>query len=197
LDSATQLLLLFLLVLGINMLPAFGPPTWAIIVFYSLNTDLHPAAIIVTGAVAAASGRYALARSFRLVGHRLSRKTRDNLKAGREAFERNRTGGIVALGLFALSPVPSAQLFEAAGLAGVKLLRFTIVFFLGRIVSYSIYTYTAQGIRHSALGDVLTEGIASPWGIALQVLLLAALVAMTKIDWAKLLARANGTDRQD
>lgn len=188
-DPAIQLLTMFVLLLGINMLPAFGPPTWAIIVFYSLNSDIHPAAIVLTGALAAALGRYALAWAFRLLGHRLSQKTRDNLKAAREAFERNRKGGIAALALFALSPIPSAQLFEAAGLAGVKLLRFTIVFFLGRIVSYSIYTWTAQGIRQTALGDVMAEGITSPWGIALQVLMLAGLVAMTRINWVKLLER--------
>lgn len=193
-DPAIQLLLLFALLLGVNMLPAFGPPTWTIIVFYSLTTDLHPAAIVLTGALAAALGRYALAMGFRLLGHKLSQKTRDNLTTAREAFEHNRKGGFVALALFALSPVPSAQLFEAAGLAGVKLLRFTIVFFLGRIVSYSIYTYTAQGIRHTALGDVMAEGIASPWGIALQLAMLAGLVALAKLDWAKLLKRTDPPD---
>lgn len=195
-DPTIQLLLLFALLLGINMMPAFGPPTWTIIVFYSLNTDLHPGGIILTGAVAAALGRYALARGFRLLGNRLSRKTRDNLAAAREAFERNRAGGIVALGLFALSPVPSAQLFEAAGLAGVKLARFTLVFFLGRIVSYSIYTWTAQGIRHSAVGDVIAEGMTGIWGIALQIVMLAGLVAMTRIDWVRLLKRANPPDEK-
>ncbi len=185
---------MFVLLLGVNMMPAFGPPTWTIIVFYSLNTDLHPAEIILTGAAAAALGRYALAHGFRLLGNRLSQKTRDNLKAAREGFERNRRNGIIALALFALSPVPSAQLFEAAGLAGVKLLRFTAVFFIGRIVSYSIYTYTAHGIRHSAVGEVIAEGMTSPWGILLQVAMLGGLVAMTRVDWAKLLERANGSN---
>lgn len=36
----TSCLILFLVVLGINLLPAFGPPTWSIIVFYGLNSDL-------------------------------------------------------------------------------------------------------------------------------------------------------------
>jgi uncharacterized membrane protein YdjX (TVP38/TMEM64 family) len=197
LDPAIQLLVLFVLLVGINLLPAFGPPTWTIIVFYSLNTELHPAEIVLTGAIAAAIGRYALAWSFRLLGHRLPQKTRDNLAAARAAFERNRTSGFVALGLFALSPVPSAQLFEAAGLAGVRLLRFTIVFFLGRIVSYSIYTYSAQGIRHTALGDVVAEGISSPWGILLQVLMIGGLVALTRIDWTSLLERTGGSGKQE
>ncbi|HSG34218.1 MAG TPA: VTT domain-containing protein [Sphingomonadaceae bacterium] len=192
-DPSIQLLLMFALLVGVNLMPAFGPPTWAIIVFYSLNSDLHPIEIILTGALAAAIGRFSLAWIFRLLGHRLPRKFRDNLAAARELFERNRRNGIIALTLFALSPVPSAQLFEAAGLAGVRLLQFTIAFFLGRIVSYSIYTYTAQGIRHSALGDIFAEGLSSPLGITLQLIMIAGLVALAKIDWAKLLEKANGS----
>lgn len=194
LDPTVQLLLMFVLLLGINMLPAFGPPTWTIIVFYSLNTDLHPAEIILTGALAAAIGRFALATSFRYLGEKVSKQTRDNLAAARMAFERNRRNGFIALALFALSPVPSAQLFEAAGLTNVRLTGFTAAFFLGRLVSYSIYTYTAQGLKHSALGDVVTEGMTSPIGLGLQVLMIAGLVAMTRIDWQKLLERANGKD---
>lgn len=31
-------LLLFLIVFGVNLMPAFGPPTWTILVVYRLNT---------------------------------------------------------------------------------------------------------------------------------------------------------------
>lgn len=196
-DPTIQLLLMFVLLLGINMLPAFGPPTWTIIVFYSLNTDLHPAGIVLAGALAAAIGRFSLAATFRYLGEKVPRRARENLAAAHELFERNRRNGIIALALFALSPVPSAQLFEAAGLANIRLLGFTVAFFLGRIVSYSIYTYTAKGIQQSALGDVVREGISSPVGILLQLLMIAGLVAMTRIDWAKMLERANGPNRPD
>lgn len=30
-------LLLFVIVPGVNLMPAFGPPTWTILVLYSLN----------------------------------------------------------------------------------------------------------------------------------------------------------------
>lgn len=57
----TSFLLLFLIVLGINLLPAFGPPTWSIIVFYGLNSDLPIASIVIVSALAAALGRLLLA----------------------------------------------------------------------------------------------------------------------------------------
>ncbi len=120
-------------------------------------------------------------------------KYRRNLKAARQALEKNRRNAILALGLFALSPVPSAQLFEAAGLAGVRLLPFTLAFFLGRTISYSIYVLTAAGLRATSLGDTFRDAITSPWGIALQVVMLIGVVFLARIDWAKWL---NGKTRR-
>ena len=107
----TELLTLFAIVLGVNLIPAFGPPTWAVLVLYVLSTDVHPALLIPVAATAAAGGRLLLALAFRLLGRRLPRKYRRNLRAARLALEKNRRNAILALGLFALSPVPSAQLF--------------------------------------------------------------------------------------
>jgi uncharacterized membrane protein YdjX (TVP38/TMEM64 family) len=164
-----------------------------------LSTDVHPALLIPVAATAAAGGRLLLALAFRQLGRRLPRKYRRNLRAARVALGKNRRNAILALGLFALSPVPSAQLFEAAGLAGVRLLPFTLAFFLGRTISYSFYVFTAAGLRATSLGDAFREALTSPWGIALQVLMLIGLVLLARIDWAKLLggrkrraARAHG-----
>lgn len=185
----TEYLILFGLVFAVNLLPAFGPPTWSIIVLYGFNSELPVPAIVGTGALAAALGRFCLAHGTRLVRHWLSDKTRRNLEAAREALEKNKRGGILALGLFALSPVPSAQLFEAAGLTGVRLLPFTLAFFAGRLVSYSIYAGGAKAVEHLTLGQTFRDALTSPLGIGLQVVMLAGLVALAKVDWAKLLAK--------
>ena len=100
----------------------------------------------------------------------------------------------MALGLFALSPVPSAQLFEAIGLAGVRILPFTAAFFAGRLVSYSIYTGSAELVENSSLGDAFRQNFSSPWGIALQIVMLAALVALMRVDWAKVFGSAKDRD---
>jgi uncharacterized membrane protein YdjX (TVP38/TMEM64 family) len=182
-------LFLFLIVFGVNLMPAFGPPTWTILVVYRLNTDIPTWLLVLIGAGAAACGRLVLAHTFRLFGRHLPQKSRQNLAAARAALERNRRSTIVALGLFAISPVPSAQLFEAAGLAGMRLLGFTAAFFAGRIVSYTIYAYGAGRLRDTSWGEELQGGFSNPWIIALQVALIAALVAMTRIKWAKVLGR--------
>lgn len=186
-DSPTSYLILFAIVLAANLLPAFGPPTWSIIVLFGLNTDLPIAPTVLSGALAAATGRFLLASGFRLLGEHVPDKIRRNLSAARTAFERNRRNGTMALILFALSPVPSAQLFEAAGLANVRLLRFTIAFFLGRIVSYSIYALTAKGLHRSSLGQLVTDTLTNPVGLAVQVVLITGLIVLVRIDWQKFL----------
>lgn len=185
----TEYLILFAIVLGVNLMPAFGPPTWSIIVLYGFNSELPVPAIVGTGAVAAALGRFGLAHGTRLLRPWLSDKTRRNLAAAREALEANKRRGMLALGLFALSPVPSAQLFEAAGLAGVRLLPFTLAFFAGRLVSYSIYAGGAKAAEHLTLGQTFRDSLTSPLGLGLQIVMLAGLVALARVDWARLLAK--------
>ena len=183
-------LTLFAVVFGVNLLPAFGPPTWSIIVFFSLNNDLPIWATVAVAATASALGRLSLAHGARLFAKQLPQKMRANLDAAREALQRRKRNVWLGLGLFALSPLPSGQLFMAVGLARVPLASFTAAFFLGRTVSYAFYAYTAQRLRNSNLGDIVSEGFTSPWGIALQLVMLAGLVALTRIDWARLLGTA-------
>ena len=109
----------------------------------------------------------------------------DNSCAAGDAVEKRKCGALVAIGLFALSPLPSAQLFEAAGLAGVRLADFTAAFFAGRIVSYSIYAATAKGIEKTSMRESFGHYLTSPIGIGFELLMLALLVAFTQLVWGK------------
>ena len=140
--------------------------------------------LVLVGALAAASGRFALANGARLLRSRFSEQRLESLNAVEARLTDKRGKTLAGLGLFALSPVPSAQLFVAAGLLTVPLLPLTLAFFAGRLVSYSIYVAAASAARES-LGSILTDAFASPLGIALQVLFLAGLVLLVRVDWAK------------
>lgn len=181
----TEYLILFAIVLGVNLLPAFGPPTWTVVVIYGLNTKMPLPLLVLTAAAGAASGRLLLAYGFRFLRAYIPSKWKRNAEAAGRVLEKKRRNVILGLGLFALSPLPSAQLFEAAGLAGVRLLPFTAAFFAGRLVSYSIYGLTAKGIQKANLGDAFRENLTSPVGIGLQIAMLALLVALTQVDWEK------------
>jgi membrane protein YqaA with SNARE-associated domain len=175
-------------VFGVNLLPAFGPPTWSVLAVYGLRGHHAPVALVL-GAVAAASGRLVLALACRGLRSRLSDRRTANLAAARELLTGNPRRSLMGLALFALSPIPSAQLFEAAGLMGVTLGPVVAVFFAGRLVSYSLYVGGATALRGTHVGRVVSASLTGPWGIALQVVLLGGVVALAQVDWVSLLAR--------
>jgi uncharacterized membrane protein YdjX (TVP38/TMEM64 family) len=179
-----QLAVALAAVFAVNLLPAFGPPTWAVLVFVELKYDLPDLPLVLGGALAAAGGRLTLATGTRRLRGRFSEERLANLAAAQEALAGSRARAVTGLGLFALSPVPSAQLFVGAGLLRVPLLPLTAAFFCGRLVSYAIYV-SAASLADDSLGGVLSESLRSPWGIALQLLMLAGLVALFKVDWAR------------
>jgi membrane protein YqaA with SNARE-associated domain len=183
--GAMQYLLLFAIVFGVNLLPAFGPPTWTLLVFARLTWHLEPVAIVLVGAVAAMSGRYVLAVGTRHFRGRLGDKRQANLEAANDLLfaKKGRAWAIVAV--FVVSPLPSAQLFVAAGLLDVALVPLTLAFFVGRLVSYSFYVAAAT-LAERQLGGVLRNALGSPWSITLQLLLLAGAAALPFVNWTRI-----------
>jgi membrane protein YqaA with SNARE-associated domain len=175
-------------IFAVNLLPAFGPPTWSVLVFVTLQFDLAPAIVVPAGAVAAASGRWSLATCARHMRGRFSADRRESLAAAEQMFTASRSRAVAGLGLFAISPLPSAQLFIAAGLLTVPLLPLTVAFFAGRLVSYAVYV-GAAAMASKTLGETVGESLTSPLGIALQVAMLAGLVALVRVDWRRVLDR--------
>lgn len=70
----------------------------------------------------------------------------------------------------------------------VRLLPLTAAFFAGRVVSYSIYVSGAAAVKQTA-GEGIVDNITSPLGIVVQLLALAGLVALLRVDWMRLLRR--------
>ena len=181
------LLFIFAAVFITNLLPAFAPPTWALLVFFKLQTPVNPLALVIIGVLGAVLGRYFLARASSKLGPRLRESTRENLRAAAQLIESKKSINYLTLILFALSPVSSAQLFEAAGLTGINLQPLLMAFVIGRSISYSGYVYGATALKHTSLAKILAAGFTSPWAIAIQVLLLLAFIPLTRINWKRFL----------
>ena len=183
-----QFLVIAAVVFGVNLLPAFGPPTWVVLVFFRLHDHVNPVLLVAVGALAAASGRMILALASKRLGAHLSPSRRTRLAEARRVLLSRRGSAIAALALFAVSPLPSAQLFMAAGMLDVKLVPLTTAFFAGRIISYSIYVSVAT-IADKNLGSVLRQFLGSPWSIAIQAVLLLLVALLPFLDWSKLVRR--------
>lgn len=192
-----QYLVVFGIVLGVNLMPVFGPPTWTILVLYRFRSDLNPVALVIVGAIAAASGRLVLGYATRTIRGKLSEKRRKSLDAMRARLERHRKGGLLALFLFALSPLPSAQLFEAAGITGVRLPPLTAAFFVGRVVSYSVYMAGASALKDTDIGKMIRGSFTSPIGIAVQLAFVVLVVLLGRVDWSKRLGDGDDSDVDD
>lgn len=189
-DQVGGYLIVALAVLGVNLLPAFGPPTWAVLVLFNLHGHYWTPALVLVGAAAAATGRLVLAHGTRQLRRFLPERHRKNLEAAGEAIAERRGRAIAGLALFALSPVPSAQLFEAAGLLRTaRLLPITAAFFVGRLVSYALYVGGSTALKDTDTGQVLLSSLTSPWGVALQVAMLVGLVVLARVDWTRVLGR--------
>jgi membrane protein YqaA with SNARE-associated domain len=177
------------LVFGINLLPAFAPPTWVVLVFYKLNTELDSFAIVAIGVSSSAAGRYILALVTRAIRTKLKPEYVKNLEHLESRIGRGKKSLVLYFLFFAIAPIPSAQLFEAAALMGTPLLPITGAFMIGRAISYSTYVIGASTVKSHAMGTALVDSLKSPWGISIQILCIIALYLLVKIDWSKHLAK--------
>ncbi len=173
-----------LIVFGINLLPAFGPPTWLILVALHSQWHLNPVALVILGAGAAASGRFVLASSATSLRPHLPRRYQENVARAGEKLLQRRKRAITLIALFLLSPLPSAQLFIAAGLLELPLVPITLAFFAGRLVTYSLYLAAAGAATH-ALSQVVGDIWGSPWSVAIELLMVLATVVLPMIPWKR------------
>jgi hypothetical protein len=79
-------------------------------------------------------------------------------------------------------------MFEAAGLSRIRLAPLLSAFFVGRLVSYSLYVGAASA-AHSSVGKLLGQGFTSPQAIAPQAIAIALLVVIARIDWPSTIDR--------
>ncbi len=174
----------------LNTLPAFAPPTWMALVFFLVHYDANPIALVILGVISATTGRAILAWYFRKFAHLIPSKFSKNMEYAGKYIESMPDRRYAILALFLISPVSSAQLFEAAGMMkSIKLKPLLAAFAVGRTFSYSTYVTGAVALAATSFGEVLISEIKSPLAIAIQLLMIAGLIALGFIDWKSKLHR--------
>jgi len=186
-----SLISLGLVVFLCNLAPLLAPPTWSVIVFFLITRNLNPAASVLVAAICAGTGRYFLAVSTRALRNFIPERARKNLFDAGIVFDENRNRRYGLIALFILSPLPSAQLFEAAGLMHMNLKRLTLAFFSGRIFTYSFYAAGASTLKTTDFGKVITNALHSPYAIALEIGSVLLIWLIAKIDWKRFIKPAS------
>lgn len=186
-------LVMALVITGLNLLPAFAPPTSVVVVWFTLVWDLDPLVVVPVAALAAGLGRYGLARATRLLRHRMSPQRVASLGAASDYLTGDSRRAAAGVGVFFVAPLPSNQLFEAAGLLTVPLWPLVAAFVSGRLITFSIYAGAAS-MAEDSLQEALVDAALSPWGVVVQVAGIVALVLLARVDWRRVLARTGGPD---
>ena len=145
---------------------------------------MNPVALVLIGVASATLGRAVLAYSFRGIRNWLPPGYVANMERIGVKIEESPKQTVGLLALFFLSPISSAQLFEAAGIIKrISLKPLLAAFAGGRLVSYSLYVSGASALKETSIGELITREITSPWAIAVQVLLIFGLIALGNVKW--------------
>jgi hypothetical protein len=180
-------IVVFASVLALNIIPIFAPPTWlvlsAIAVHYKISNILL---LAFTGASAATLGRIILAKlSNRILrGKLLSERSKKNIDDLKKHLEKRRTLTFSIFLFYAFSPLPSSQLFIAYGLTNLPLRSIALPFFLGRITSYTLLSFTISEVAKG----IATSSFFSFYFLITQCLTILTVYLFVRIDWHTLFA---------
>lgn len=175
-------LILIAYIFGASLIPIFGPPSWVFLVYFKLKYNLNFGLALVLGAFATASGRYLLAWITRWGRRFIPRRYLHNLESARDSLSQHKRSTWVLISLFLLSPLPSAQLFEAAGLMNIRLLPLAAVFFAGRLVTYTFYL-SISTLTLSNVNGAWRLDLDSPLAIAAQLAGILTIILIANYHW--------------
>lgn len=176
-------ILLAISIVVVNTIPAFMPPTWALLAWAHLGEGVPVLPLALVGAAGATTGRFLLARASRLFGDRIiPRRWQENITALVNAIRPHK------LGVASVVVLPTNQLFIAVGLSGAPLLPLLLAFAVTRFASYVAWVVVAD-TAVSTLRDALHPTLGNSVTIVAQALLFIVLIVVMQIDWGTYLQR--------
>ncbi|QRR05218.1 hypothetical protein FPJ27_01750 [Burkholderia sp. MS455] len=194
------LAVLFVVILLLNLIPAFAPPTWMAMSWVGFNLPGgNPLIFAVVAAGAATTGRVILATFARsLVRSRwIMESDRENIDIATRWLRKHKTLTAGAFFFYALSPLPSNYLFIAYGLSGLPLRVIAAAFFIGRAMTYAIWAHLGRFASTRLDVESQLEGTyLGGYFVVTQLVLLAFVFALMKLDWSTLVNERRLTFRR-
>lgn len=150
------------------------------------HLPLYP--LTIGGAMAARFGRLGLALVTRNYGRRLLSSGRGaNLRRLGEWLEaKPRWMMTLAAALFSLGPIPTNDIFIAAGLTAIPLAPVVFGFVIGSSISFTVYDLLAKSAV-SNLKDLFLGQWTNLGALLVEVLLVVLVIVLAKINWAQIL----------
>lgn len=183
--------LLASLVLGLNIIPAFMPPTWTVLAFFVAKYHLDLVPVVIIGATCATLGRVILATISRTVFRKfLPQDLKTNYATIGTYLNRNKKITVPLVIAYAFLPIPSNDVFIAAGLARVRIGLLAGSFFIGRLISYTFWVSVTRRLSDNLI-DIFSNHYARGGSIVVEIVGLLLLFFLGKIAWKKILKKAN------
>jgi len=171
----------------INVIPAFMPPTWIFLVFFSLKYNLPVVLTIIIGIVFATLGRTALYYlSHRYFLKFLPVKYRLNINYLGQFLNVRRDLSIPLFVIFSFLPLPSNQLFIAAGIAEYNLKILISCFVVGRLISYSFFIGSSHLIEDN-FGQIFSSNFSNIGMFVTQIIGFITFYILMKIGWKSII----------
>lgn len=176
------------LALVVNLVPAFMPSTWMILAFFYITFDLPLLPLTIGGAVVSGFGRFLLAKGSDLIARRFMPGKQADLQELGLFLESRGHWLSPAVFLYALTPLPTNNLFVAAGMVRVNLAWVLAGFWTSRIIADTFWVWTAS----QAFGDfdeIMSRALGNPLALAIQLAGVASIVLLYVLPWARWLNR--------
>jgi hypothetical protein len=176
----------FAVVLVINIIPAFMPPTWRVLslVYQIMPSRFAPVPLALVGCVSSTLGRAVLMYAGVAGRDVMSDKRKGSMDSLRRRIESTKGGGFILSFVVALSPLPSNAYFLAIGMMKYGTAQVYAGFAAGRFISYLVLIELFT-VAERSFSDLFSAQLFSV--SILDILGFAATVVFTVIDWPKLL----------
>lgn len=178
-------------VLGINVIPAFMPPTWTILAFFVTKYHLQILPVVLIGATFATFGRIILASlSGTFFRKFLPKDSQENYASIGHYLNNHKHVTIPLVIAYAFLPIPSNNVFIAAGLSKMRIGLLAASFFIGRLISYTFWVSLTRKLADN-LADIFSSHLSQAGSIVIQFVGLVVLYLLGTIAWKKILKKVN------
>lgn len=176
-----------IIIIIINVVPAFMPPTWTIVSFFYIKYEASLWLLTLIAAMSSSFGRYLLAKTSEIsVPAIFSKETTKNMKFIGSKIKKGKLHSFLVALIWAISPVGSNPLFIAVGFAGTGLYPVLLGFFIGRLLSYFSLAYTVAVVVNN-FQNMFTSELFSLKNILLNLVGFSIIFLYLGLDWQSFL----------